>query len=495
MLLEELAPGWQAGRQSALRERRGGDRRRAAGAGPRQRLVLVNRLLVTLVHLRLGLPHAALAELYEVDRSTVSAAVRQVRLLLATRGFAVPDRPGLRLGTRGDVFAYADAEGVPWGSTGPRRRSAARARRPGRKAFVSGKKKQNTIKTTTFSDGQGRTLFSGVVRPGRMHDRTAVRTEGLAERFRQHPNVRAEVDEGYRGLANEPPAQVSAPPKKPKDDAPMGERHAWHEQRRRQPSARICVEHTNGEYKQWRPLQRFTGRRETYTEPHLAIAGLVSDRSARRPTRRKTSTELVLARQVTRCSPTSQPIRPAHPELNRSQGRNQIPSSGPCRSIASAALTHPSHIPRGATAASLPLLRPRRARRGRRIARTVPRTNSSQCVDTGVRGNRATSRSPPDQASGRSTKEWVMTTQYGNHQTGQQPHGAPRPATTGNVLSIIAIVLGVISLLFLPIVFGVVGLVLAIVAKTVRHERLAVIAIVVSAVGLVGGMILGAALA
>ncbi|MGC5395619.1 hypothetical protein ACPXCP_07670 [Streptomyces sp. DT20] len=88
-----------------------------------------------------------------------------------------------------------------------------------------------------------------------------------------------------------------------------------------------------------------------------------------------------------------------------------------------------------------------------------------------------------------------MTTKYGDHQTGHQPHGAPRPAATGNVLSIIAMVLGVISLVFLPIVFGVVALVLAIVAQTVRHERLAVIAIVVSAVGLVGGMVLGALLA
>lgn len=88
-----------------------------------------------------------------------------------------------------------------------------------------------------------------------------------------------------------------------------------------------------------------------------------------------------------------------------------------------------------------------------------------------------------------------MTTQYGNHQTGHEPHGAPTPATTGNVLSIIAMVLGVISLIFLPIVFGVIGVILAIVAKTVRHERLAVPAIVVSAVGLVGGMILGALLA
>ncbi|MGW9134253.1 transposase family protein [Streptomyces sp. NPDC055681] len=31
-----------------------------------------------LVHLRLGLPHAALAEPYRVDRSTVSAAIREV---------------------------------------------------------------------------------------------------------------------------------------------------------------------------------------------------------------------------------------------------------------------------------------------------------------------------------------------------------------------------------------------------------------------------------
>ncbi|MFE2932244.1 transposase family protein [Streptomyces sp. NPDC059278] len=97
-----------------------------------------------------------------------------------------------------------------------------RAHRPGRKAFVSGKKKQNTIKTTTFSAPQGRTLFSGVVRPGLIHDQTAVRTEGIAEQFHRHPKVKAEVDEGYRGLANEFPGQVSAPPKNPYDPAAEG---------------------------------------------------------------------------------------------------------------------------------------------------------------------------------------------------------------------------------------------------------------------------------
>ncbi|MER5619070.1 hypothetical protein ABT068_45120, partial [Streptomyces sp. NPDC002215] len=53
------------------------------------------------------------------------------------------------------------------------RRVLREAGRPSRKAFVSGKKKQNTAKTTTISDGSGRLLWSGADRPGRMHDQTA----------------------------------------------------------------------------------------------------------------------------------------------------------------------------------------------------------------------------------------------------------------------------------------------------------------------------------
>ncbi|MGW1704359.1 hypothetical protein ACWCP8_02070 [Streptomyces sp. NPDC002206] len=42
------------------------------------------------------------------------------------------------------------------------------------------------------------------------------------------------------------------------------------------------MEHVNAEHKQWRPLQRYLGRREYYDQTHFAIAGLVSDRSAER---------------------------------------------------------------------------------------------------------------------------------------------------------------------------------------------------------------------
>lgn len=298
-LVEELAAPWTARCDSARHDRRGGQRRRAPGAGPQHRLVFTDRVLVTLVVLRFQLPHVALAELYGVDRTTVTRAVHEIRPLLATRGFAVPDRPGVRLRTLADVFGYAAAEGVRLRIDGTEvqvRRPAAH--RPGRRVFVSGKRRQNTVKTTTISDGQGRTLWSGADRPGRMHDQTALRTDGIAEHLRLHPDVTVEVDEGYRGLANEFPHQVSAPPRKPMEDVPEGKKLAWREARRRQSSRRICVEHANAEHKQWRPLQRYIGRREHYAETHHTVAGLVSDRAARRATVRRASTEIVLARQT-----------------------------------------------------------------------------------------------------------------------------------------------------------------------------------------------------
>jgi hypothetical protein len=44
--------------------------------------------------------------------------------------------------------------------------------------------------------------------------------------------------------------------------------------------------------------QRYTGRRATYAETHLSIAALVSDRAARRTTRHRHRTDIVLARQT-----------------------------------------------------------------------------------------------------------------------------------------------------------------------------------------------------
>jgi hypothetical protein len=282
-LISELAPRWESVQEGRLHDRRGRARLRARGAGPRRDLVFTDRVIAALVVLRFQLPHAALAELYGMDRSTISRAVAEVRPLLAGRGFAVPDRPGLRLRTLADVFAYAAAEGVVLRLDGTEVRvRRPRANRPGRRAFVSGKMRQNTKKTTVITDEAGRTLWAGAFRPGRMHDQTAVNTEGIADLLQRHPDVKAKVDAGYRGLAKQFPGQVQAPPLKPGKDAPPQELAAWEQARKKQSSERICVEHANAEHKQWRPLQRYLGRREDFDETYQAIAGLVSDRAAAR---------------------------------------------------------------------------------------------------------------------------------------------------------------------------------------------------------------------
>jgi hypothetical protein len=282
-LIAGLSGPWMAAEEARLRERRGHDRMRTPGAGPDHDLPFTDRVIVTLVHLRFQLPHAALAGLYQVDRSTVTRAVREVRPLLAARGFAVPGRPDLRLRTLADVFAYAAAHGVELRIDGTEVQvRRPRANKPDRRAFISGKKKTNTKKATVVTDGGGRTLWAGAFRPGRMHDQTALRTEGIADLFEQFPQVKAKVDAGYRGLAKQFPDQVQAPPLKPKKDAPPEETATWNEHRHRQSSQRICVEHANAEHKQWRALQRYLGRREDFDETYTAIAGLVSDRAAER---------------------------------------------------------------------------------------------------------------------------------------------------------------------------------------------------------------------
>ncbi|WP_405883911.1 transposase family protein [Streptomyces sp. NBC_01136] len=151
-LIEELAPRWEARCESVRRERRRSARRRQAGAGPKYELVFTDRVFATSVHPRTGLSHEALAVIYEVDSSTIGRAISEIRPLLAERGFAVPDRPGIRLRTLADVFAYAAAENITLRIDGTETQvRRPKAHCPGRRAFVSGKRRQNTPTRSTGS--------------------------------------------------------------------------------------------------------------------------------------------------------------------------------------------------------------------------------------------------------------------------------------------------------------------------------------------------------
>ncbi|WP_241565597.1 transposase family protein [Streptomyces sp. ZL-24] len=109
------------------------------GAGAKHRLVFVDRLLATLIHLRHGAAHDVLACWFDVDRSTITRAIGEVRTLLAERGCTI--NPGVRLRTLAEVIDHLGASG----QTGIIDGIEIRVRRPaaGRKdrdTFTSGRR-------------------------------------------------------------------------------------------------------------------------------------------------------------------------------------------------------------------------------------------------------------------------------------------------------------------------------------------------------------------
>ncbi|MEU6388561.1 transposase family protein [Streptomyces sp. NPDC046939] len=77
----EIGPLWA---DEQYRRLAGRPRRRAVGAGARHKLVFVDRLLATLVHLRHGVTHDVLACWFGVDRSNITRAIGEIRPLLAS---------------------------------------------------------------------------------------------------------------------------------------------------------------------------------------------------------------------------------------------------------------------------------------------------------------------------------------------------------------------------------------------------------------------------
>jgi hypothetical protein len=178
------------------------------------------------------------------------------------------------------VFAYAQAEGIELRLDA----TEIQVRRPpagrgGRRAFVSGKKKQNTMKATVIADDQGRTLWTDALRPGRMHDATAARNEGIAICFQHFPDVEVLLDDGDLGLSRDHRGQAITPPRKPRPGALPGRVQQWERDRHAHSSDRITVEHALADHKRWRQLTRWTHRRDRLPDTYRAIASLVSDRT------------------------------------------------------------------------------------------------------------------------------------------------------------------------------------------------------------------------
>ncbi|MFE5857922.1 transposase family protein [Streptomyces sp. NPDC056500] len=117
---------------------------------------------------------------FNVDRSTITRAIGEVRPLPAERGCTVS--PDVRLRTLAEVVDHLGASG----KTGIVDGTEIRVRRPaaGRKdrdKFTSGRNKQNAVKSMALTDGEGRVLWCSPTKPGSCADIIHARRSGLVK--------------------------------------------------------------------------------------------------------------------------------------------------------------------------------------------------------------------------------------------------------------------------------------------------------------------------
>lgn len=272
-LVAEVGPLWHERHHARLASK---PRKRAVGAGAKHRLVFVDRLLATLVHLRHGATHDVPACWFGVDRSTITRAVGEVRPLLAERGCTIS--PGVRLRTLAEVVDHLGAGG----KTGIVDGTEIRVRRPavGRKdrdTFISGKSKQNAVKAMVVTDADGRVLFCSPTRPGSCADITHARQSGLVKLLADGPAIEILADAGCQGLGAQTAGRVVTPPhRKFRKNAPAWYEEMHERQRKAHSSRRIRVEHGIAHLKNWRALARHLGRREHTSDTVQAVAALLS---------------------------------------------------------------------------------------------------------------------------------------------------------------------------------------------------------------------------
>ncbi|WP_404827438.1 transposase family protein [Streptomyces bacillaris] len=232
------------------------------------------------MHLRHATTHDVLACWFGVDRSTITRAIGEVRPLLAERGCTVT--PDIRLRTLAEVIDHLGTSG----QTGIIDGTEVRVRRPAagrkdREKFISGKNKQNAVKSMVVTDAEGRLLFCSPAEPASCADITHARKLGLVGLLADGPAVEILADAGYQGLGAQTGGRVVTPPhRKFKKNSPDWYEEIHERKRKAHSSRRIRVEHGIGHLKNWRSLARHHGRREHMSDIIQAVAGLLSHQQA-----------------------------------------------------------------------------------------------------------------------------------------------------------------------------------------------------------------------
>ncbi|MBY0461250.1 MAG: transposase [Gemmataceae bacterium] len=256
------------------------DRERAIGAGHPFELDVPDRILLTVVWLRVYPTYAVLGYFFGVAESTARRLVEQVLPVLEQAGrdtMRMPEVTRTRGRSLPKVLRETPALAVVIDSfEQPVQRPQRRQRR-----FYSGKKKRHTVKSqVTVDEDTGRVADVSDTVPGPTHDIELLRRSQVLGKV--PPGVGAIGDSGYVGMgAIRKRVLTAVPRKKPRGKPrPPGDRRYNRAFSRR----RVVVEHTIGKMRRYQAItQQDRQHRRDHARRVRAIAGLVNRMIDARP--------------------------------------------------------------------------------------------------------------------------------------------------------------------------------------------------------------------
>jgi hypothetical protein len=277
-LYRKLWPVWAENEVQRLSQR---ERQRAIGGGRDYTLDLRDRLLMTLMWLKLYLNTDALGYFFGVDKSTASRNVRNILSSLRqlgdeTLGWPDPPKRGQTKDLDQALEDYPDLMAVVDATEQRVRRSSDYQTQ---REHYSGKKKCHTRKTQITVNEKGIIRDVSFSVPGKMHDLELFRQSGTAQRIPE--NVGVGGDAGYQGLHHELPNHSVATTHKARRNHPLTQDEK--DMNREFSSMRIIVENTICELKHFKVLsERFRHDVDGYDEVFRAVVAIVNPRISRR---------------------------------------------------------------------------------------------------------------------------------------------------------------------------------------------------------------------
>jgi len=280
-LFIDFEAAYQGARAASARTRRGSHpRRRVPGAGRRHALELRDRLLMTLVWLRVSPTYDLLGYFFSLHNGNAHRKVAEVLAVLQTLAefpFDRPDRdPGrVPLDSLAAVLDAFPEVRLVVDTKEPR------IRRPqgdyaSQKPYYSMKKKAHPLKTQIAVRPDGRIESVGDSVPGgSKHDKTRLKDSGVLDRL--PPGRGFMADKAYDSLRDDYPERPIITPRPARRNHPLTE----HEKMANRfiARSRIVVEHTIAQLNRYTVLRQvYRGSRAGHTRVVCVVASLVNRR-------------------------------------------------------------------------------------------------------------------------------------------------------------------------------------------------------------------------